>query len=76
MSFGSNTTKNEFVIEDGTIVPSTEEQVVLRIIIDSHLTFYSHLKQLLKKVATKLNALTKIATYLCHNQRRPFLLDN
>ena len=73
MTFGSNTTKNEFVIEYGTIVPFAEKQVVLIIITDSCVTFYSQLKQLrrlCKKVATKLNALTIIKPYLCHNQRR------
>ena len=44
MTFGLNTTKNEFVLEDGTIVPSAKEYVVLGITIDSRLTFYSHLK--------------------------------
>ena len=65
-----NTTKNEFVFEDGTIVPSAEEHVVLGITIDSRLTFCSHLKQLYKKVAHKLNALTGIDPHLRHNQRR------
>ena len=44
MIFGLNTTKNEFALEDGTIVPSAEEHVVLGITIESRLTFYSHLK--------------------------------
>ena len=70
MTFSFNTTKNEFVLEDGTIVPSAEEHVVLRIPIDSRLTFYSHLKQLCKKVSNKPNALTRIAPYLSYNQRR------
>ena len=30
MTFGSNTTKNEFVLEDDTTVPSAEEHVSLR----------------------------------------------
>ena len=63
MTFGLNTTKNEFVFEDGTIVPSAEEHVVLGIAINFRLTFYSHLKQLFKKVANKLNALTRIALF-------------
>ena len=62
--------QNESVLEDGTIVPSAEEHVVLGIIIDSRLTFYSHLKQLCKNVANKLNALTRIAPYLSYIQRR------
>ena len=49
MTFGSIVTKNEFVLEDGTIVLS-EERVVLGIIIDSRLTFYFHLKQLCKRL--------------------------
>ena len=64
---GLNITKNEFVLEDDTIVPSAEEHVVLEITIDSRLTFYSHLKQLCKKVANKLNVLTRIAPYLSYN---------
>ena len=69
MTFGLNTTKNKFVFEDCTIARSVEEHVVLGITIDSHLTFNSHLKQLCKKVANKLNALTRIAPYLNYNQR-------
>ena len=30
MTFGSNTTKNEFVLEDDTTIPSAEEHVSLR----------------------------------------------
>ena len=70
MTFGLNTTKSEFVLEDGTIDPSAEEYVVLGTIIDSRLTFYSHLKQLCKKVANKVNVLTRIAQYLSYSQRR------
>ena len=55
MTFALNTTKNEFVLEDGTIAPSAEEHVVLGITIDSHLTFYSHLRQLCAKVTNKVN---------------------
>ena len=65
MTFGWNTT----ILEDGTIVPSVEVQILLGTTIDSHLTFYSHLKQLWKKVAIKLNTLTRTAPYLSHNQR-------
>ena len=47
--------QNEFVLEDGIIVSSAEEHVVLGIKIDSHLTIYSNLEQLCKKVTNKLN---------------------
>ena len=59
MTFGLNTTKNDFVFKDGTIVPSAEEHVVLGKTIDYPLTFYSHMKQLCKKVANKLDALAR-----------------
>ena len=70
MTFSLHTTKNEFVFEDGTIVPSPEEHVVLGIKFDFRLTFYSHLKQLCEKVANALNALTRIASNLSYSQRR------
>ena len=69
MTLGLNTTKNEYVLEDGTIVPSAEEHVVLGMTVDSRLTFYLHLNEL-KKVANKLNTLTRIAPYLSYNQGR------
>ena len=52
------------------IVHSAEEHVVLGITIDSRLTFYFHLKELCKKVANKLNALTGIAPYRSHKEKR------
>ena len=70
VTFGLNTTKNKFALEDGTIVPFAEEHVVLGVTIDPRLTFYSHFQQLCKKVANKLNAFTRIAPYLNHIQRR------
>ena len=51
-------------------LPSAKKHIVLGITIDSRLTFYSHLKQLWKKVANKPNALTRISPYLSYNQRR------
>ena len=70
MTFRLNTAKNEFALEDGTIVPSAEEHVVLGIAINSSSTIYCHLKQLCKKVANELKALTRIAPYLSYSQRR------
>jgi len=68
MRLGSNVEKADLILEDGTKIPFSEEFVVLGVTIDSKLTFYSHLKILCKKVANKLNALTRIAPYLDHNQ--------
>ena len=62
-NFGLNTTKNEFVHEDGSIVSSAEKHAVLGTEINSRLTFFSHFKQLCE-VPNKLNALTRIAPYL------------
>ena len=47
ITFGLNTSKNEFVLENDTILPSAEEHVVLGITMDFRLTFYCHLKQFL-----------------------------
>ena len=70
MIFGSNTTKNEFVLGDGTIVHSAKEHLVLGIITDSSLTFNSDLKQLRKKIANKRNGFTKTEPCLSGNQRQ------
>ena len=68
MTFGSNTTKNKFVLENGIILSFAEEHVVLGMTIYSHLAFYSHLKLLSKYVANKLNILIRIAPYLDHKK--------
>ena len=70
MTFGSKFNNNDLLLEDGTTIPSAEEHVVLGITTDSHLNFHSHLKQLCKKVANKLNALTRIAPHLDQDQKK------
>ena len=70
MSYGSNPDKSDLILEDSTKIPSAEEYVILGVTIDNRLTFYNHLKNLCKKIANKLNALTRIAPYLNHNQIR------
>ena len=57
MTFTSNTNKNEFVFENC-------------IGDNNRLPFKPYLKQLRKKIASKLNTLTIIAPYLDHNRRR------
>ena len=70
MSFGSNPDKSDLILEDSTKIPSAEEYAILGVTIDNRLTFNNHLKNLCKKIANKLNALTRIAPYLDHNQFR------
>ena len=70
MSFGSNPDKSDLILEDSTKIPSAEECVILGVTIDNRLTFYNDLKNLCKKIASKLNALTRIAPYLNQNQIR------
>ena len=60
MSFGSSSDKNDLIID----------LIVLGVTIDNKLTLYNHLKNLCKKIAQKLKALTRIAIYLNHNQIR------
>ena len=80
MSFGSNPDKSDLILEDSTKIPSAEEYAILGVTIDNRLTFNNHLKNLCKKIANKLNALTRIAPYLNHNQIRliynSFFKDN
>ena len=49
MTFVSNTSKNEYILEDGTIAPSVEEHLVLVIIMDSRLNSHSHLQNYPKR---------------------------
>ena len=70
MSFGSNTDKSDLILEDSTKVHSAEEYGILGVTIVIRLTFYTHLKNLCKKIANKLNALRRIALYLNHSQIR------
>ena len=67
MSFESNPDKSDLILEDSTKISSAEEYEILGVTIDNRLTFYNHLKSLCKKIANKLNALTRIASNLNHN---------
>ena len=64
---GSKSKINDFILEDRTNIPLTLEHEVLRITTDTNLNFYSHF--LCKKVANKLNALTRIMPYLDKKQK-------
>ena len=68
MCLGSKSEINDFILEDSTKIPITLEHEVLAKTIDTNLNFYSHLKQRYKKVANKLNPLTRIIPYLNKKQ--------
>ena len=61
---GAKSEINHFILEDRTKRPLTLKHEILGITIDNNLNFYSHLKQLCKKVANKFNVLTRIIPYL------------
>ena len=71
-SFGYNPDKSDLILKDSTKIPSAEKYLVLGVTIDNRMTFYNHFKSLCKKIANKLNALTRIAPYLHYNQIKLF----
>ena len=68
MCLGSKSEINNFILEDRTKIPLTLEHEFLGITIDTNLNFYNRLKELCKKVANKLNALTRIIPFLDKKQ--------
>ena len=55
---------------DKNIIESEEKQELLGVIIDSRLTFEEHVNNLCKKASQKLNALTRISSYMDIPKRR------
>ena len=49
MTFGLNTSKNEFVLEDGTIIPSAKKHVVLEILINFRLNLLFSFETIMQK---------------------------
>ena len=74
MCFGSKSEINNFILKNWIKIPLTLEYEVLGTTINTNLNFYSDLKQLWKKVANELNALTRIIPYL--DKKRINLLYN
>ena len=67
MSFASNPDKSDLIFENSAKFPAAEEYSLGNY--DRQQTdFYNYLKNLCKKLANKINALTRIAPYLNHNQ--------
>ena len=63
MNFDSNPEKSDLILENSTKILSAEEYVVLGVSTDNWLTFYNYLKNVCKKIANRLKALTRIAPY-------------
>ena len=63
MNFDSNPEKSDLILENSTKILSAEEYVVLGVTTDNWLTFYNYLKNVCKKIANRLKALTRIAPY-------------
>ena len=63
MNFDSNPEKSDLILENSTKILSPEEYVVLGVTTDNWLTFYNYLKNVCKKIANRLKALTRIAPY-------------
>ena len=66
----SNPGQSDLILKDSTKIPSAEDYLILGVTIDNRLIFYNYLKNLSKKIANKLNAMARIASYLNHNQIR------
>ena len=49
---------------DGNFIESENQQELLGILRDSHLTFDDHITNICRKVSQKLNALTRVSTYM------------
>ena len=56
-------------IDDHTIVSETKNEL-LGMIVDSKLSFVDHINNLCKKPSQKLNALARIAPYMCLEKKK------
>ena len=64
---------NVISVIDSNLIESENEQVPLGILIDSKLTFKSHVNNICKKASQKLNALARISSYLDIQKRRTLM---
>ena len=62
MTFGMNNSKHEFVLEDGTIVPSAEKHVVLEILMNSCLNLLFSFETIMQKDWKQTKCFDKICS--------------
>ena len=58
---------------DSNLIESENEQELLGVLIDSRLTFKSHVNNICKKASQKLNALARISSYMDIQKRRTLM---
>ena len=58
---------------DSNLIESENEQVLLGVLIDSKLTYKSHVNNICKKASQKINALARISSYLDIQKRRTLM---
>ena len=68
-----NDTKNETFIFKGLVMKNSKEHKILGVTIDNKLTFKSHIKNLCKKAAQKIGALSRLSNHLSDSQKRLIL---
>ena len=62
-------------IDDHTIISENKNEL-LGIILDSKLSFQDHINNLCKKASQKLNALARVAPYMCLENRKTVIKAN
>ena len=62
--------ENEAFAFEDVCYENSKEEVILRITIDNKLNFDSHIRKMCKNSGQKLNALSRISTFLNKDQKR------
>ena len=70
MNLGNLSVEIDFVLNQDIVIPYTNQHELLGITVDSELVFDSHIKNLCKKARGKLNALSRVSTYIQEDQKR------
>ena len=72
MCLGKNTVNETFTFKD-TIMNNIKEEKILGVIIDSRLTFSSHIRELCKKTSQKILASSRTSNQL-NDFEKPFFI--
>ena len=69
MCIGKDGENETFTLKD-VCYKNSKEEVILRITIDNKLNFESHIRKMCKKSCQKLNALSRITTFLNKDKKK------